>query len=89
MTWIGEAGVALVLGCLVGAAVLSPLVATHGAFASHLGFSKPLFFLAILPPIIFEAGWRLVQGGRPCEPGVEVGAQCPSRPLPPSAAPCP
>lgn len=58
ISWIGEAGVALLLGCALGTVFLSPLVDSHGALSSFMGFSKSLFFLAILPPIIFEAGWR-------------------------------
>ena len=58
VVWISEAGIALLLGAALGATVLSPLVDTHGTFASFLAFSKPFFFLGILPPIIFEAGWR-------------------------------
>lgn len=58
VTWIGEAGVALLLGVAVGGLLLSPLFDTHGTFSTYMGFSKQFFFLAILPPIIFEAGWR-------------------------------
>jgi hypothetical protein len=57
-TWIGEAGVALLLGVAVGGLLLSPLFDTHGTYSTYMGFSKQFFFLAILPPIIFEAGWR-------------------------------
>ena len=52
--WLGEAGVALLLGAAIGAA----LVATHsqGTFTAFTHFNKEFFFLAVLPPIIFEAG---------------------------------
>lgn len=61
--WIGEAGVALLLGAGVGLFVWSPLIDSHGTFGTFVGFSRQFFFLAILPPIIFEAGWRCVLSG--------------------------
>ena len=42
----------------VGGLLLSPLFDAHGTYSTYMGFSKQFFFLAILPPIIFEAGWR-------------------------------
>ncbi|KAL4451761.1 hypothetical protein ABPG75_007423 [Micractinium tetrahymenae] len=58
--WIGEAGVALLLGAAVGALVWAvPFIDVRGTFGSTVFFSKSFFLLAILPPIIFEAGWSM------------------------------
>ncbi|EFN58404.1 hypothetical protein CHLNCDRAFT_140336 [Chlorella variabilis] len=45
INWIGEAGIALLLGVMIG--------------LIFIGFKKDIFMLAILPPIMFEAGFRL------------------------------
>ncbi|KAI3426063.1 hypothetical protein D9Q98_008031 [Chlorella vulgaris] len=59
ITFIGEAGIALLLGAAVGLLILSPLISTHGTYSQIIGFKREFFALAILPPIMFEAGFRL------------------------------
>ena len=51
---LGEAGVALLLGAAVGAALVA--TRSQGTFTAFTHFNKEFFFLAVLPPIIFEAG---------------------------------
>lgn len=55
--WISEAGIALLLGLGVGMALVA-LHASTGHYARLINFRKDFFFLAILPPIMFEAGFR-------------------------------
>jgi sodium/hydrogen exchanger 8 len=55
--YLGEAGV----GLLVGAAAGAILLVTHGVdvFEESVKFNEHIFFLVLLPPIIFEAGYNM------------------------------
>jgi sodium/hydrogen exchanger 3 len=55
--YLGEAGVGLLLGAFAGAI----LTATNGAeyFSTLVQFDESVFFLVLLPPIIFEAGYNM------------------------------
>jgi len=55
--YLGEAGVGLMLGALAGAV----LTATSGVeyFETLVQFDEHIFFLVLLPPIIFEAGYNM------------------------------
>ena len=57
VTWLPGSAIATLLGVGVGAAIR----ATHGDddLPRELGFSGTVFFLLILPVIMFEAGWSL------------------------------
>ncbi|KAJ7562992.1 hypothetical protein O6H91_03G091900 [Diphasiastrum complanatum] len=54
--WINESITALILGCCTGFVVLI----TTGWTSSHiLEFNEELFFIYLLPPIIFNAGFQV------------------------------
>jgi len=55
--YLGEAGIGLGLGALVGAL----LKVAHGVevFKDMVQFNEHIFFLVLLPPIIFEAGYNM------------------------------
>lgn len=57
VSWLGEAGCALLLGVGVGMGV--KFFAVSETFAKWISFKKEFFFIALLPPIIFDAGFSL------------------------------
>mmetsp|Transcript_5583 Transcript_5583/g.14202 ORF Transcript_5583/g.14202 Transcript_5583/m.14202 type:complete len:698 (-) Transcript_5583:324-2417(-) len=68
--WIGEAAVALLLGMFVG--VIVRYAYTDKKYDEVMSFQNDFFFLVLLPPIIFEAGFSLN-----VEPFVDnIGAIC-------------
>ncbi|KAM7274053.1 hypothetical protein ACFE04_028717 [Oxalis oulophora] len=54
--WANETITALFLGLCAGAIVL---LVSHGHSSKFLAFSEDLFFLYLLPPIIFNAGFQV------------------------------
>mmetsp|Transcript_13451 Transcript_13451/g.18406 ORF Transcript_13451/g.18406 Transcript_13451/m.18406 type:complete len:571 (+) Transcript_13451:74-1786(+) len=55
--YIHEAGAALLLGVFVGGIV--EFSNTSQTFREHVNFSEDVFFLFLLPPIIFESGYNM------------------------------
>ena len=58
VVWLGEAATALLLGLVVGV-VCTYALDVSAVYLSWIGFKKEFFFIALLPPIIFEAGFTL------------------------------
>ncbi|CAD6255916.1 unnamed protein product [Miscanthus lutarioriparius] len=54
--WMNESITALFIGLGTGAVIL---LASSGKHSRVLQFSEDLFFIYLLPPIIFNAGWHL------------------------------
>ncbi|TKW24242.2 hypothetical protein SEVIR_3G040100v4 [Setaria viridis] len=54
--WVNESITALVMGLLTGGVIL---LATNGTNSRILVFSEDLFFIYLLPPIIFNAGFQV------------------------------
>ncbi|WVZ96279.1 hypothetical protein U9M48_041935 [Paspalum notatum var. saurae] len=54
--WVNESTTALVMGLLTGGVIL---LVTNGANSRILVFSEDLFFIYLLPPIIFNAGFQV------------------------------
>ncbi|KAJ1261613.1 hypothetical protein BS78_09G043800 [Paspalum vaginatum] len=54
--WMNESITALVMGLLTGGVIL---LVTNGANSHILVFSEDLFFIYLLPPIIFNAGFQV------------------------------
>lgn len=54
--WLNESIVAIVVGCIAGVILLS---ITKGKSSHILTFDEELFFIYLLPPIIFNAGFQV------------------------------
>ncbi|CAL5043047.1 unnamed protein product [Urochloa decumbens] len=54
--WVNESITALIIGCLIGA-IISLL--TKGKQSHIMRFDEQLFFIYVLPPIIFNAGFQV------------------------------
>ncbi|CAN6358536.1 unnamed protein product [Urochloa humidicola] len=54
--WVNESITALVMGLITGGVIL---LATNGTNSRILVFSEDLFFIYLLPPIIFNAGFQV------------------------------
>ncbi|KAK3137498.1 hypothetical protein QOZ80_5BG0453090 [Eleusine coracana subsp. coracana] len=54
--WVNESITALVMGLITGGVIL---LVTNGANSRILVFSEDLFFIYLLPPIIFNAGFQV------------------------------
>ncbi|CAM0884065.1 unnamed protein product [Alopecurus aequalis] len=54
--WVNESITALIIGCVVGALIF---VLSRGKNSRILRFDEQLFFIYVLPPIIFNAGFQV------------------------------
>ncbi|RLM54957.1 sodium/hydrogen exchanger 4 [Panicum miliaceum] len=54
--WVNESITALIIGCLIGAIIF---LLTKGKQSHILRFDEQLFFIYVLPPIIFNAGFQV------------------------------
>ncbi|KAL1332803.1 hypothetical protein HN51_061576 [Arachis hypogaea] len=54
--WVNESIVAILLGCIAGSILL---LVTKGKSSHILTFDEELFFIYLLPPIIFNAGFQV------------------------------
>ncbi|AQL03356.1 Sodium/hydrogen exchanger [Zea mays] len=54
--WVNESITALVIGCIIGVIVF---LLTKGKHSHILRFDEQLFFIYVLPPIIFNAGFQV------------------------------
>jgi len=57
VVWFGEAATALIMGMVVG--VIVRFSYTDESYDEVMSFQNEFFFLVLLPPIIFEAGFSL------------------------------
>ena len=64
LTWLSEAAIGLLSGALVG--MLAKFAAHDEVFKETVKFDVEIFFLGLLPPIMFEAGYAVSPefGGR-------------------------
>eukprot|EP01025_Chloroclados_australasicus_P016389 TRINITY_DN1819_c0_g1_i1.p1 TRINITY_DN1819_c0_g1~~TRINITY_DN1819_c0_g1_i1.p1 ORF type:complete len:621 (-),score=71.82 TRINITY_DN1819_c0_g1_i1:831-2606(-) len=58
--WMSEAGFALLLGIFVG--FIAKMTQGEDAYVKSIDFKTDFFFIVLLPPIIFEAGFSLDVG---------------------------
>lgn len=54
--WVNESITALLIGCIVGSIIF---LLSKGRNSHILGFDEQLFFIYVLPPIIFNAGFQV------------------------------
>nr|CAB3467927.1 unnamed protein product [Digitaria exilis] len=54
--WVNESITALIIGCIIGAIIF---LLTKGKNSHILRFDEQLFFIYVLPPIIFNAGFQV------------------------------
>ncbi|KAK1274614.1 Sodium/hydrogen exchanger 4 [Acorus gramineus] len=54
--WVNESITAILIGCIVGVVIL---FLTKGKMSHILRFDEELFFIYLLPPIIFNAGFQV------------------------------
>uniref|UniRef100_A0A453REX7 Cation/H+ exchanger transmembrane domain-containing protein n=1 Tax=Aegilops tauschii subsp. strangulata TaxID=200361 RepID=A0A453REX7_AEGTS len=54
--WVNESITALIIGCIVGALIF---LLSKGRNSHILRFDEQLFFIYVLPPIIFNAGFQV------------------------------
>ncbi|KAK8455396.1 hypothetical protein SEVIR_4G177000v4 [Setaria viridis] len=54
--WVNESITALIIGCLIGAIIF---LLTKGKHSHIMRFDEQLFFIYVLPPIIFNAGFQV------------------------------
>ncbi|KAJ1259147.1 hypothetical protein BS78_10G131800 [Paspalum vaginatum] len=54
--WVNESITALIIGCIIGAIIF---LLTNGRHSHIMRFDEQLFFIYVLPPIIFNAGFQV------------------------------
>ena len=63
VSWLHQAGAALLLGVAGGLYMISASLGAHAdlvlSYGDYLVFDTEFFFLFLLPPIIFESGYRI------------------------------